>query len=147
MSFKYLSNFWRILEIPLIYCEDNLILNWSENCVISSATGKTKFAITDTNLYVLVVTLSPQDNVKLLQQLKSGFKRTVNWNKYQSEVLREIQNQFLDFLNDSIFQIVYRLFVLSFENDNDRKVKTEYYLIKVEIKDYNVIIDGKNVFD
>ena len=75
---KYLSNFWRTLEMPLINCEVNLILTWSKDCVISSATGETKFKITDTKLYVPVVTLSTQDNAKLLQQLKSGFRRTIN---------------------------------------------------------------------
>ena len=63
---KYLSNFWRTLEMPLVNCEVELILAWSENCVISSATGETKFAITETKLYVLVVTLSTEDNAKLL---------------------------------------------------------------------------------
>ena len=80
---KYLSNFWRTLEMPLINCEVNLILTWSKDCVISSATGETKFKITETKLYVPVVTLSTEDNAKLLQQLKSGFKRTINWNKYK----------------------------------------------------------------
>ena len=75
---KYLSNFWRTLEMPLINCEVNLILTWSSNWVISSAAGETKFRITDTKLYVPVVTLSTQDNAKLLQQLKSGFKRIIN---------------------------------------------------------------------
>ena len=82
---KYLSNFWRTLEIPLINCEINLILAWSANCVIVStnvANQNATFAITDTKLYVPVVTLLTQDNVKLLQQLKSGFKRVINWNKY-----------------------------------------------------------------
>ena len=69
--------------MPLINCEVNLILMWTRTCVISSATGKTKFKITETKLYVPVVTLSTQDNAKLLQQFKSGFKRTINWNKYQ----------------------------------------------------------------
>ena len=68
----------------LINCEVNLILTWSSTCVISSATGETKFKITDTKLYVPVV--PTQDNAKLLQQLKSGFKRTINWNKYQSNL-------------------------------------------------------------
>ena len=72
---KYLSNFWRTREMPLINCKGELILAWSKNCVISSATGETKFKITETNLYVPVVTLSAQDNAKLLQQLKSGFKK------------------------------------------------------------------------
>ena len=79
---KYLSNFWRKLEMPLANCEVNLILAWSKDCIISSATRETKLAITETKLYVLVVTLSTQDNAKLIQQVKSGFKRTINGNKY-----------------------------------------------------------------
>ena len=79
---KYLSNFWKTLEMPLINCEVNLIFTWSPTCLISSATGETKFKITETKLYVRVVTLSTQDNAQLLQQLKSGFKRTINWSKY-----------------------------------------------------------------
>ena len=78
---KYLSNVWRSLEIPLTNCEINLILTWSEKCVISStanANQEKTFAITDTKLYVLVLTLLTQDNAKLLQQLKSCFKRTFN---------------------------------------------------------------------
>ena len=71
--------------MSLINCEVNLILTWSKDCFISSTTGETKFKITDTKLYVPVVTLSTQVNAKLLQQLKSGFRRTINWNKYQSD--------------------------------------------------------------
>ena len=97
---KCLSNFCRTPEIPLISSEINLILTCSENCVISSATGKTKLSITDTKLYVLIVTLSTQGNTKLLEQLASGFKRTTNWNKYQSKVSLERQNQYLHFLID-----------------------------------------------
>ena len=85
----YLSNFWRTLEMPLINCEINLDLNRSENCVIVAknvAAQATTFSITDTKLYVPVVTLSTQDNAKLLEQLKSGFKRTINWNKYQPKI-------------------------------------------------------------
>ena len=78
---KCLSNNQRILEMPLINCEVSLILAWWPTCVISSATGETKFKVTETKLYVPVVTLSTQDNAKLLQQLKSGFKRAINWNK------------------------------------------------------------------
>ena len=85
---KYLSNFWRTSEMPLINCAVNLILTWSENCVIVStnaANQNATFAITDTKLYVPIVTLSTQDNAKLLQQLKSGVKRVINWNKYLSK--------------------------------------------------------------
>ena len=83
---KYLSNFWRSLEMPLIKCEVSLILTWSSTCVITNSTGEGKFEITDTKLHVPVVTLSTQDTAKLLQQLKLGFKRVVNWNKYLSKL-------------------------------------------------------------
>ena len=82
---KYLSNFWRTLEMPLINCEINFILICSKTCVIVStkvANQNATFEITGIKLYVLVVTLSTQDNSKLLQQLKLGFKRVINWNKY-----------------------------------------------------------------
>ena len=83
---KHLSNFWRTLEMPLINCEVNLILTCSKDCVTTNSTGAGTFEIKDTKLYVPVVTLSTQDNAKLLQQLKSGFRRTTNWNKYQSSI-------------------------------------------------------------
>ena len=70
----------------LIICEVNRILTWSKNCVITNSVGEGKFSITETKLYVPVVTLSTQDNAKLLQQLKSGFKRTINWNEYESDL-------------------------------------------------------------
>ena len=131
--------------MPWINCETNLILNWSEDCVICSGTGETNFVIRDTKFYVPVVTLSTQDNAKLVEQLKSGFKRTINWNKYQSKVSTQIQNQYLDFLIDPRFQGVNRLFVLLFENAEYRKVHTGYYVTKVEIKEYNVMIDRRTV--
>ena len=93
---KYLSNFWRTLEMPLINCEVNLILTWSSTCVITNSTGAGRFAITDTKLYDPVVTLSTQGNAKLLQQLKSGFKRTINWKKYQSSIKTYAQNRYLN---------------------------------------------------
>ena len=80
---KYLSNSWKTLEMPRINCEVNLILTWSRDCVITNSTGERKFSITETKLYVPVVTLSTRDNTKLLQQLKSSFKRTIIWNKYE----------------------------------------------------------------
>ena len=131
----------------MINCEVNIILTWSPTCVISSATGETKFKITETKLYVPVITLSTQDNSKLLQQLKSGFKRTINWNKYQSSIKTYPQNRYLNHLVDPSFQGVKRPFVLSFENENDRTSHSTYYLPKVEINDYNAMIDGKNFFD
>ena len=84
--------------MPLINCEIYLILTWSGDCVISSATGAIKFKITETKLYVPVVTLSTQGNENLLQQLKSGIKGIINWNKYKLKVLLKRRNQYSDFL-------------------------------------------------
>ena len=125
-----------------------LILFWQgHQPVISSATGETKFKITETKPYVPVVTLSTQDYAKLLQELKSGFKRTINLNKYESNIKTFAQNWYLNHLINPSFQGVNRLSVLSFKNENDRTSRSTYYLPKVEIKDYNVTIDGKNFFD
>ena len=115
---KYLSNFWRTLEMPLVNCEVNLILTWSSTCVITNSTGAGTFEITDTKLYVPVVTSSAQDNSKLLQQLKSGFKRVISWNKYLSKPELLEQNPNLSHLVEQSFQGINRLFVLAFENDH-----------------------------
>ena len=133
--------------MSLINCEVSLFLTWSSTCVTTNSTGEGRFKITDSKLYVPVVILSAQDNAKLLHQLKSGFKRTINWNKYQSDPKTYAQNRYLNHLVNPSFQGVNRLFVLSFENENDRTSHSNYCLPKVEIKDYNVMIDGKNVFD
>ena len=147
---KYLSNFWRTLEMPLINCEVSLILTWSSTCVLIATrvnNQNAKFAITNTKLYVPVVTLSTQENTKFLQQLKSGFKRVINWNKYLSKPELLAQNPNLNHLVEPSFQGVNRLLVLAFENDNDRTSDDKYYLPTVEIKDYNIMINGKNFFD
>ena len=98
--------------MPLINCEVNLILTWSKDCVITNSTGAGKFAITETKLYVLAVTLSTQDNVKLLQQIKSGFKTRISWNKYESSTKTFAQNRYLNHLINLSFQGLNRLFVL-----------------------------------
>ena len=90
---KHLSNFWRALEMPLIHCEVTLILTWSNDCVITNSNGAGKFATTETKIYVLVVTLSTQENAKLLQLLKSGFKRTINWKEYESNIKTFAKNR------------------------------------------------------
>ena len=99
---KYLSNFWRTLEMPLINCKVNLILTWSKDCVITNFEGEAKLAITETKLYVPVVTLSTQDNAKLLQRLKSGFKRIISWNKYQSCPKTYAKNRYLNHLINQV---------------------------------------------
>ena len=147
---KYLSNFWRTLQMPLINCEIELIFDWSANCVIIYTDVNNQvptFTITETNLYVPVVTLSTQDNAKLLPQLKSGFKRTISWNKYLAKPELLAQNPNLNHLIEPRFQGVNRLFVLAFEDDAQRASNKRYYIPNVEIKDYNVMIDGKNFFD
>ena len=105
--------------MPLINCEVNLILTWSSTCVITTSTGAGTFEITDTKLYLPVVTLSTQDNSKLLQQLKFGFKRVISGNKYLSKPELLAQNPNLNCLVEPSFQGVNRLF-LAFENDTQR---------------------------
>ena len=161
---KYLGNFWRALTIPLISCEVSLELKWDKNCVITSLeqrviaganppardnapTGAT-LAITDCKLYVPVVTLSKDDEIKLLTNLKSGFKRKIIWNKYRSQMTTEAANNNLNILVDPTFTNVNRLFVLAYgQNNNHRQSFSQFYLPNVMVKDYNVIIDKLAFFD
>ena len=132
---KYLGNFWRSLDISLINCEITLILSWYKECVlvgrafrgppaaaanrINSPTSA-KFEITDCKLYVPVVTLSAENDNKLLELLKSGFRRSIKWNKYMSQMSNQNKNNSLNYLIDTTFHNVNRLFVLSFENEDDK---------------------------
>ena len=121
--------------MPLINCEVQLILNWLKNCVLISKSTRDAdydepidrkidfpknaiFQSTDTKLCVPVVTLSKENNIKLLEQLKSGFKRTIKWNKYRSQMTIQPQNNNLNYLIDPTFTNVNRLFVLSFTRNN-----------------------------
>ena len=133
----------------LINCEINLDLNWSDKCVIvvNNPNEDTTFSVTDAKLYVPFVTLLNQNNAKLLKQSKSGFKRTINCNKYQPKVSTERPNQYLDFLIEPSFQGVNRPFVLSFQNELQRTSYKRYYLLTRKIKKYNFMIDGQNIFD
>ena len=106
--------------MPLINCEIELILDWSANSVIVYADVNDQvptFTTTETNLYVPVVTLSTQDNSKLLPQLKSSFKRTITWNKYIVKPELLAQNENLNHLIEPSFQGINRLFALAFEDD------------------------------
>ena len=135
---KYLSNFWRTLEMLLINCEIELILTWSADCVIISTNVPYQiltFTIAQKNLYVPVVTLSTQGNAKFLPQLKSGFKRIISWNKYLSKPELLAQNANLNHLIEASFQEVNRLFVLAFENGAQRTSNKRYYIPNVKIKD------------
>ena len=135
VSLKHLGNFWTSLNIPLINCEVSLTLSWSETCVITSMEKRilvagqpnrddspksAAFKIKDCKLYVPVVTLSAENDNKLLEQLKTGFKITIKWNKYRSEISNQTKNNNLNYLIDPTFTNVNRLFVLTFENEDDR---------------------------
>ena len=114
--------------MPLTNCEVNLISTWSENCVIiyaNVANQNPTFEITERKLYVPVVTLSTKDNARLLPQLKSGFKRAINWNKYLSKPELLAQNSNLNHLVEPSFQGVNRRFVSAFENDEQRTSKKD----------------------
>ena len=157
---KYLGNFWRALNIPLISCEVSLELKWDKNCIITSLeqrdigggnrdnapTGAT-LAINACKLYVPAVTLSKDDEIKLLTNLKSGFKREIIWNKYRSQMTTEPVNNNLNILIDPTFTNVNRLFVLAYQNADDRQSFCQFYLRNVMVKDYNVIIDKLAFFD
>ena len=140
-------------------CEVSLALSWSGNCVITSLEKRLVTAAQGDNpavyddsptnatfkLYFPVVTLSAENDNKLLEQLKTGFKRTIKWNKYRLEMFNQTKNNNLSYLIDPTFTNVNRLFVLSFENY--RTSFSKYYVPKVEIKDFNVLIDGKPFFE
>ena len=103
---KYLRNFWRTLKMPLVICEVNLDLNWSKNWFIVATAvedQRSTFSIADTKLYAQVVTLSTQDSAKLVEQLRSGFQKTINWNKYQSKISTERKKSIFRLLNWSKF--------------------------------------------
>ena len=165
---KHLSNLWRHLNIPLINCEVKLILTWFKNCVLIDKSTREAdydvdpnvreidnpenaiFKITDIKLYVPVVTLSKEDDIKLLEQLKTGFKRTIKWNKYRSQMPIQPQNNNLNYLIDPTFTSVNRLFVLSFPRNNNTDSRysfSNYYVPKVKVNDFNVLIDGKSFFN
>ena len=128
-----------ITKLAITSMERRVITNTRRDTSPTNAT----FQITDTKLYVPVVTLSTEDDNNFLEQLKSGFKRTIKWNKYRSEMTNQTKTNHLNYLIDPTFTKVNRLFVLSFENEEDRTSFSKYYVPKVKIKDFNKLIDGK----
>ena len=156
---KYLGNFWRALNIPLISCEVCLELKWDKNCVIPSleqrdigegnrdnAPTGAILAINDCKLYVPAVTLSKDDEFKLLTNLKSGFKREIIWNKFRSEMTTEATNNNLNILIDPTFTNVNRLFVLAYRTADDRQSFSQFYLPRVMVKIFNAMIDKLSFF-
>ena len=112
----------------------------------NAPTGAT-LAINDCKLHIPVVTLSKDDEIKLLTNLKSGFKREIIWNKYRSQMTTEAINSNLNILVDPTFTNVNRLFVLAYQTADDRQSYSQFYIPKVMVKGYNVIIDKLAFFD
>ena len=154
---KYLSNFWRSLEMTLINCKVELSLKWYERCLITAANTAT-FRITDAKLYVPIVTLLIEDNSKLTKLLNEGFKRPIYWNEYKVTPNKTVE---LAAVNDVKYirkllnlscQGVKRLFVLAYNNTagNDQvsvDSYKKYFLPRVKIDNYNIEIDGRNFYD
>ena len=153
---KHLSNFFRSLEMSLINCKIHLELELSKDCVLSNVAGNSKFIIKDTKLYVPVVTLSKEDNKDFIEQQNKGFQRSIYWNEYLIKETNQNAdaNVYKTFNVDPSFQGVNLLFVMPFRYDNaninnyaNRSNHQRYYLPRVDIKDYNAIIDGRNFYD
>ena len=138
----------------------SLELKWNKNCLITSqqigvnldggntaAPTRATFAINDCKLYLPEVTLSKDDEIKLLTNLKSGFKREIIWSKCRSEMTAEAVNNNLNIFIDPTFTNVNRLFVLAYQTANDRQSYSQFYLPRVMVKDFNVIIDKLAFFD
>ena len=169
---KHLSRFIFRLDMLLINAEIELILKWSLDCVLTEKATREKkgavpaqggnpsqgavaaintpsdlkFNTIDCKMYVPVVTLQTQYQNKLYEELKTGITIDFTWNKYRLQVINQTATNNLNYLIDPTFNNVNRLFVLAFENEDDRSSYTKYYTPTIEIKDYNVILDGQEPF-
>ena len=162
-----MSNFWRSLDLSLIKSETEINLTWSKKCIISEIsitpriagnpnarlpvqarearqTTWATFLINNDKPHVPDVTLSINDNNKFLENMKQGFKRTISWNKYRSEITTQPKSNNLDYLIDPTFRNINRLFFLSLKNGNNNPTKT---IPLAEIKDFNALIDNKQFFN
>ena len=138
---KYLSNFWRSLEMPLINCKAELSLKWYENYILSSAGTAATFAITDTKLYVPIVTLKIEDNTKLSKLLKERFKRLDYWNEYKVILRDHAESSNIRERLDASIQGVNKLHVLAYthgDNVTDKNSCRKYFLPRLKIKIYNI---------
>ena len=149
---KYLSNFFRPLKMPLINCKIKLNLTWKKECVLSTDAGNAVFIINDTKMYVPVVTLSKEDNKDFIEQQNKGFQRSIYWNEYKTKEINENADaNVFKYINlDPSFQGVNRLFVTAYnrvDGQPNRDDQRKYYLPRIDLNEYNVIIDGRNVYD
>ena len=149
---KYLSNFFRSLEMPLINCKIKLNLTWKKECVLSTGAGEAVFIINDTNLYVPVVTLSKEDNKDFTEQQNKGFQRSIYWNEYKTkEINEDADANVFKYINlDPSFQGVSGSFVMAYNRVDGKPTRNgerKYYLPRISLNKYNVIIDGRNFYD
>ena len=153
---KYVSNFFRSLEMPLINCKIKLNLTWKKECVLSTDVGDAVFIFNDTKMYVPVVTLSKEDNKGFIKQQNKGFQRSIYWNEYKTKELNATVDKnnpansvrYIDL--DPSFQGVNRLFVMVYNSTNGQPTRNgqrKYYLPRIDLNKYNVIIDGRNFYD
>ena len=138
--------------MPLINCKIKLDLTWKKECVLSSNDGNAVFIINDTKLYVPVVTLSKEDNKDFIEQQNKGFQGSVCWNEYKTKEQEENANanNFKYISLDPSFQGVNRLFVMAYSRVDDQPTRNgqqKYYLPRIDLNKYNVIIDGRNFYD
>ena len=149
---KYLSNFFRSLEMPLINCKIKLNLTWKKECVLSTAADDAVFLISYRKLYVPVVALSKEDNKDFIEQQNKGFQRSIYWNEYKTkEINEDADANVFKYINlDPSFQGVNRLFVMAYnrvDGQPTRNGQRKYYLPRIGLNKYNVIIDGRNFYD
>ena len=149
---KYLSNFFRSLEMPLINCKIKLTLTWKKECVLSTGVDEAVLIIIDPKLYVPVVTLSKEHNKDFIEQQNKGFQRSIYWSEYKTkEINEDADANVFKYINlDPSFQGVNRLFVMAYNRANGQPTRNgqrKYYLPRIDLEKYNVIIDGKNFYD
>ena len=149
---KYLTNFFRSVEMPLINCKIKLNLTWKKECVLSTDAGDTVFIINDTKMYVPVVTLSKEDNKNFIEQQNKGFQRSIYWNEYKTKEINENADaNVFKYINlDPSFQGVNRLFVMAYNRANGQPTRNgqqKYYLPRIDLEKYNVIIDARIFYD
>ena len=149
---KYLSNFFRSLVMPLINCKIKLNLTWKKEFVLSNQAGDAVFIINGTKMYVPVVTLSKEDIKDFIEQQNKGFQRSIYWNEHKTKEINENADaNVFKYINlDPSFQGVNRLFVIAYNRANDQPTRNgqrKYYLPRIDLNKYNVVIDGRNFYD
>ena len=138
--------------MPLINCKIKLNLTWKKECVLSTDAGDAVFIINDTKMYVPVVTLSKEDNKDFIEQQNKGFQQSIYWNEYKTKEINENADaNVFKYINlDPSFQGVNRLFAMAYNRVDfqpTRNGQQKYYLSRIDLEKYNVIIDGRNFYD